>query len=93
MKGINSYLKETSRKEIGSADLAMAIHNNGFKILAKPKYSSMIKFTVTANLFDEMLWLDSHGNVVASSMPFPGYDYPVIGETITYDEAIERFRK
>lgn len=93
MKGTNSYLKETGRKEVGSADLAMAIHNNGFKILSKPKHASMIKYTVKADLFNEMLWLDSHGNVVASSIPFPDYDYPVIGEEIEYNEAVRRFKK
>lgn len=93
MKGVISYLEETGRKEVGSADLAMAIHNNGFKILSKPKYAAIIKHTVPAKMFDEILWLDAHGNVVASSIPFPDYDYPVIGEVIQYDEATERFKK
>ena len=93
MKGVLSYLLETGRKEVGSADLAMAIANNGFKILLKPKYASTIKYTVPAQLFDEILWLDKDGNIVASSIPFPDYNYPTIGEVLSYGEAVAKFKK
>ena len=93
MKSALTYLSETGKKDLRGLGIAMDIANNGYKILAKPKYADVIKFTVHAKLFNEIIWLDAQGNVVAASIPFPDYDYPMIGEVIEYEAAVEKFRR